>query len=374
MKSLEKVKHTLFRSWYTLDNLEDRIYHIILDVAVFMSVPTIVFGVILHMPRPSIIMSVAILLYLVVLQYVTMRHPKYSDLCRLLLVLGMNLVFLPVCYFTAGGLHSGMILFFATGFVLCGLLLRGKTAGIVFTLSLVVMELALILSVRYPEFVEPMTPEQHLSDAETSLIIVGTSLFAVTGLLLRSYAQERDSNVELMQKLRDMSVMDALSGLYNRRELFRRLEVMYGDIPKERTETLSLEGRYIAMFDLDNFKTLNDTYGHGFGDTVLVSVSKVLHDMVKPENGEMSARYGGEEFVSILCAPSQEEAYARVNQARLEIMALRWEEHPEVGVSVSGGLIACEDHEDLTQALHDVDDLLYKAKAAGKNQVYCADE
>ena len=374
MKSFEKIKHTLFRSWYTLDNLEDRIYHIILDVAVFMSVPTIVFGIILHMPRPSIIMSVAILLYLIVLQYVTMRHPKYADLCRLLLVLGMNLVFMPVCYFTAGGLHSGMILFFAVGFVLCGLLLRGKTAGIVFTVSLVVMELALILSVRYPEFVEPMTAEQHLSDSETSLIIVGTSLFAVTGLLLRSYAQERDSNVELMQKLRDMSVMDALSGLYNRRELFRRLEVMYGDIPKERTETLSLEGRYIAMFDLDNFKMLNDTYGHGFGDTVLVSVANVLHGMVKPENGEMSARYGGEEFVSILCAPSREEAYARVNQARLEIMALRWEEHPEVGVSISGGLIACEDHDDLTQALHDVDELLYKAKAAGKNQVCCVDQ
>ena len=371
---MDKIRHTLFRSWYTLDNLEDRIYHIILDVAVFMSVPTIVFGIILHMPRPSIIMSVAILLYLIVLQYVTMRHPKYADLCRLLLVLGMNLVFMPVCYFTAGGLHSGMILFFAAGFVLCGLLLRGKTAGIVFTLSLVVMELALILSVRYPEFVEPMTAEQHLSDSETSLIIVGTSLFAVTGLLLRSYAQERDSNVELMQKLRDMSVMDALSGLYNRRELFRRLEVMYGDIPKERTETLSLEGRYIAMFDLDNFKMLNDTYGHGFGDTVLVSVANVLHGMVKPENGEMSARYGGEEFVSILCAPSREEAYARVNQARLEIMALRWDEHPEVGVSISGGLIACEDHVNLTQALHDVDKLLYKAKAAGKNQVCCADQ
>ena len=100
LNSLEKIKHTLFRSWYTLDNLEDRIYHIILDVAVFMSVPTIVFGIILHMPRPSIIMSVAILLYLIVLQYVTMRHPKYADLCRLLLVLGMNLVFLPVCFFT----------------------------------------------------------------------------------------------------------------------------------------------------------------------------------------------------------------------------------------------------------------------------------
>ncbi|MBR4472554.1 MAG: GGDEF domain-containing protein [Oscillospiraceae bacterium] len=369
MNALEKIKHTLFRSWYTLETLEDRIYHIILDVAVFMSVPTVIFGIIQHMPGPSVVMSVAILVFLIIIQFVTMRCPKYADLCRMLLVLGMNLVFLPVCFFTAGGLYSGMILFFATGFVLCGLLLRGKTAGIVFTLTLVVMELALILSVRFPEFVEPMTPEQHLLDAETALILVGTSLFAVTGLLLRSYAEERDRNVELMQKLRDLSVMDALSGLYNRRELFRRLEVMYGDIPKERTETLSVDGRYLAMFDIDNFKTLNDTYGHGFGDTVLVSVANVLRDMVKRENGELSARYGGEEFVSILRAPSREEAYARVNQAREEIMSLSWEEFPAVRVSISGGLIACEDHADLTQALHDVDDLLYKAKAAGKNQV-----
>ena len=369
MNALEKIKHTLFRSWYTLETLEDRIYHIILDVAVFMSVPTVIFGIIQHMPGPSVVMSVAILVFLIIIQFVTMRCPKYADLCRMLLVLGMNLVFLPVCFFTAGGLHSGMILFFATGFVLCGLLLRGKTAGIVFTLTLVVMELALILSVRFPEFVEPMTPEQHLLDAETALILVGTSLFAVTGLLLRSYAEERDRNVDLMQKLRDLSVMDALSGLYNRRELFRRLEVMYGDIPKERTETLSVDGRYLAMFDIDNFKTLNDTYGHGFGDTVLVSVANVLRDMVNPENGELSARYGGEEFVSILRAPSREEAYARVNQAREEIMSLSWEEFPSVRVSISGGLISCEDHADLTQALHDVDDLLYKAKAAGKNQV-----
>ena len=106
LKKFENIKHILFRSWYSLDNLEDRIYHIILDVAIFMSVPTIIFGIILHMPRPSIIISVAILLFLTVLQYVTMRHPKYSDLCRMLLVLGMNLVFLPVCFFGSGSLTA----------------------------------------------------------------------------------------------------------------------------------------------------------------------------------------------------------------------------------------------------------------------------
>lgn len=371
---MEKIKHVLFRSWYSLETLEDRIYHIILDVAVFMSVPTVVFGIVLHMPRASVIMSIAILLFLIVLQFVTIRFPKYSDLCRLLLVLGMNLVLMPVCFFSSGGLHSGMILFFATAFVLCGLLLRGRTAGIVFTLSLVVMELTLILSVRFPQFVEPMTAEQHLLDAQTSLFVVATALFAITSLILRSYAHERDQNVELMQKLRTLSTVDALSGLYNRRELFRRLEVMYGNKPKARTETLALEGRYLAMFDIDNFKTLNDSYGHSFGDAVLVSVSQVLRDMIRPENGELSSRYGGEEFVSILCASSREEAYSRVDRARQEILSLRWEEYPDVRVSISGGLISCEDHPDLTRALHDVDALLYRAKAAGKNQIFLPDE
>ena len=366
---MEKIIHVLFRSWYTLETLEDRIYHIILDVAVFMSVPTVILGIATGMPRSSIILSVAILVFLIILQFITMRYPKYSNTCRLLLVLGMNLVLMPVCYFTSGGLHSGMVLFFLTGFVLVGLLLRGKVGGAVFALSLVVMELALLASYRYPELVAPMTPEQHLTDTQTALIITGMSVYAVTGLILRSYAKERATNVELMDKLRELSTVDALSGLYNRRELFRRLEVMYGSAPKERTETLAREGRYLAMFDVDNFKTLNDTYGHSFGDTVLVSVSKVLQDMVRPEAGELSSRYGGEEFVSLLCASSLEEAYARTDKARQDIAELRWEDFPDVRVSISGGLISCEDHPDLTQVLHDVDALLYKAKAAGKNRI-----
>ena len=368
---MEKIKHTLFRSWYTLETLEDRIFHIILDVAVFMSFPTVILGIVLKMPRSSVILSVAILIYLIILQFITMRYPKYSDACRLLMVLGMNLVLMPFCFFSSGGLYSGMVLFFLAGFVLCGLLLRGKLGGTVFAVSLLVMLITVALSVRFPHLVAPMTPEQHLVDTETSLVITGMSVYAVTTLLMREYAQERQRNVELMEKLRELSVVDALSGLYNRRELFRRLDVMYDDSLKERTEKLNRKNSYIAMFDLDNFKKLNDTYGHGFGDTVLVSVSNVLQNMINPKNGELSARYGGEEFISVLSAPSRDEAYARVDKARQEIMALRWEEQPQVRITISGGLISCEDHPDLTQALHDVDALLYKAKAAGKNQICC---
>ena len=194
-------------------------------------------------------------------------------------------------------------------------------------------------------------------------------MYSIVLLILRSYNEERRQNEVLLQKLRDLSVTDMLSGLYNRRELFRRLEVMYGSATRERRETLTLDERYIAMFDVDNFKKLNDTCGHSFGDSVLVSVSKVLHDMVWPEAGELTARYGGEEFVSILKAGSLDEAYCRADEARQQIAQLSWKEHPEIRIGISGGLIACEDHPDLTGALHDVDALLYQAKAAGKNRI-----
>ena len=366
---MEKIKRVLFRSWYVLETLEDRIYHIILDVAVFISVISVAAGLLQRLPANSMLMTVMILLYLIVIQYITMRHPKYAKACRVALLLGFNLVLFPLCFFASGGIYSGMILFYLIGLSLCAMLVRGNAGGTIFVVSLLALELSITLSGRFPQLVQPMTPKQHLSDMKVTLLLTSLALYTMFILILRSYSQERRQNEELMEKLRTLSVRDALSGLYNRRELFRRMELMYGGAPKERTETLSRAGHYIAMFDVDNFKKINDTYGHSVGDKALVSVSGVLRDMVDPKAGELTARYGGEEFVSVLSASSLDEAFERVDRARQQISELRWEELPGVSISISGGLICCDDHPDLTQAMHDADELLYKAKAAGKNRI-----
>ena len=331
-------------------------------------------GLLQGQPVSAILSTALILLYLIILQFITMRHPKYSNICRMLLILGMNLVLFPIHFYTSGGIHSGMRLFYLAGLVLCAMLVYGKTGSALFLVSLLVMEASIALTTIFPQLVLPMTEKQHLTNMLSTLLLASVALYSMFALIMRSYAEERKRNGELVQKLRDLSIMDALSGLYNRRELFRRLEVMYGDVPKERTETLTREGRYIAMFDVDGFKKHNDTYGHSIGDEVLVSVSKVLHDMARPQDGELTARYGGEEFVSILSAKSMQEACARVDRARKQITELRWAEHPSVSISISGRLIACGDHPDLTQAMRDVDELLYRAKAAGKNRICCAGE
>lgn len=366
---LEKVKHFLFRSWFTLDTLHERIYHLVLDVIVFVSVISVIMGLFQHPPVQSMISISLILLFLIVLQFITIRYPRYSNTCRLVLVIGLNFVLFPFCFFASGGIHSGMILFYLAGLYLCAILLKGEFGRIIFAASLIWMIATIILAQHFPQLMPEVTSLQHYQVVRMTLILAGIAIYSLTVLILMSYDNERRQNEKLLETLQQLSIKDVLSGLYNRRELFRRLEVMYGGQEKKRTETLTREGRYIAMFDIDDFKKLNDTYGHSFGDQVLVSVSKVLNDMALQKNGELTARYGGEEFVSIISAPGMDRAFERVNAARLEIQKLRWDDAPRVRVTISGGLISCQDHPDLTQAMHDVDELLYKAKAAGKNQI-----
>lgn len=370
---MDKIRHVLFRSWFELDTLEDRIYHIILDVAVFATVITLAAEIILRFPVSTIISPALILLYLIIIQFITMRYPNYSRVCRILLVVGMNLVLFPVSLFVTGGIYGGTILFFLCGLLLCAILLGDKWGTIAFLISLLVMEASITISITFPQLVQDMSERQHLLHIKVSLILAGLAIYSIMLLILRSYYTERDHNEQLMGKLRDLSVKDTLTGLFNRGELFRRLEVMYNQERRERTESLTRTGHYIAMFDVDDFKKFNDTYGHSFGDAALTSVSEVLGNMVHTDRGELTSRYGGEEFVCILAAESMDEAFRRIDEARQTIADLRWEELPDVHVTISGGLISCEDHPDLTQAMHDVDVLLYQAKAAGKNQI-CVEE
>ena len=148
---MNKLKYFLFRSWYELDSLENRIYHIILDVAVFVSVASVAAGLLLHSPRRAVLSSALILLFLIVLQTITMRLPQYSEPCRIIMVYGFNLLLLPISFFASGGIYSGEILFFLLGMAMCAVLVRGSFGGITFLISAFVMELVILFSVHFPQ-------------------------------------------------------------------------------------------------------------------------------------------------------------------------------------------------------------------------------
>ena len=162
---------------------------------------------------------------------------------------------------------------------------------------------------------------------------------------------------EANRKLRSLSLTDPVTGLWNRRAFEARLETEIFRAQRTRTPLMLL------LCDIDNFKSLNDTFGHPYGDEVLQKVSAVLLRAIRAE--DVAVRYGGEEFAMILpqCDPEGAESlYVRI-AGMLE--RVRWTHR---GVTLSIGAAAFHTAATSDQLLDRADTAMYRAKRAGKNR------
>jgi diguanylate cyclase (GGDEF)-like protein len=157
-----------------------------------------------------------------------------------------------------------------------------------------------------------------------------------------------------------LSRTDPLTGLMNRRAF---VEVI----------AATQEPYVLALFDIDRFKAINDTYGHGVGDHVLIEVSHMLHDAFGREN--TVARLGGEEFGVVLKRADKEEAVATVDLFRERLAGhMFMVGGVEVPVTISAGVSQSTGKFTYSMLLTNADKALYLAKASGRNRVVHADE
>lgn len=160
-------------------------------------------------------------------------------------------------------------------------------------------------------------------------------------------------------QLKTFALTDALTGLYNRRYALEKLEA---EILKDQ------EALAVILLDIDNFKAVNDTYGHSRGDSVLKEVSQALLRVANPE--DTVARYGGEEFLVVLVGLSLDQLAQRSKMILEMVSSLHFTED-KLKVTISGG-VCVVGHESIDQIIHIADDNLYRAKALGKNRI-CKD-
>ncbi|MCD1259649.1 GGDEF domain-containing protein [Paenibacillus athensensis] len=208
-----------------------------------------------------------------------------------------------------------------------------------------------------------------LYDLLANVFILCGGYFVERGIVSRGVAlvnhltKTIQSEQELLVKtvvMDKLSKTDALTELYNHKTFHEYLDKL---VEHNAESPFPL---HLAVMDIDNFKTINDTWGHAVGDIVLRRVAQQISELISPS--EIIARYGGEEFALIFTEKPLEEAFATVEKIRLAIHGIA---HPEMDgrqVSVSIGLTSYVQGQSKSDLFAESDALLYTAKRCGKNQ------
>ena len=200
-----------------------------------------------------------------------------------------------------------------------------------------------------------MTEAQETSENDTSLSKVPLVSRLATFISATSLELE-----EMNQKLQSAAITDGMTRLYNRAETQRRIE--------QNLENIKNENFSLIMMDIDNFKQVNDTYGHQIGDEVLIALANILLNEQTRVYGKISAgRWGGEEFMLVLSNTDISTASLIADLIR---HCFENTSFPTIrSQTISVGVTQANSKDTLDSLCTRVDTALYRAKKSGKNRV-----
>ncbi len=163
------------------------------------------------------------------------------------------------------------------------------------------------------------------------------------------------------KKLEKMALTDPLTGVYNRHAFDIIIGQVLKDVVRNKTD-ISL-----IMFDIDNFKDTNDTFGHNAGDAVLENITKTTNSCLR--SSDVICRWGGEEFLILLKQCNMHEAFNIAEKIRTAVdKTTAFYEGKEINVTISLGVAQYKDMESEDSLFRRVDKALYEAKNQGRNR------
>jgi diguanylate cyclase (GGDEF)-like protein len=191
----------------------------------------------------------------------------------------------------------------------------------------------------------------------TTFVLAST---AIVGLLVRAVQQREVQLVEANGRLEDLSQRDPLTDLFNRRHLFKRLEL-------ELARTRRGHPLSVVMIDLDHFKGVNDAHGHLHGDALLREIASALAASTRVT--DVAGRYGGDEFLVVLPDTEADQARTTAERLRAAVRDSASRFSPARPVTASVGVSVAADRDTVASLLRRADENAYRAKEAGGDRV-----
>jgi diguanylate cyclase (GGDEF)-like protein len=237
--------------------------------------------------------------------------------------------------------------------------------------TIIITSVATIVSYSFLTLIQPVLRTGiTITDHFTMVAMLSIATIVIIGIMERgleiagdyrqSIANQQDLLVKntLMEKL---TKTDSLTGMYNQISFHQFLDEL---LAHHAQFHFSIQ---MAILDLDNFKQVNDTYGHRAGDDVLKQISELIKNEITPD--DFAARYGGEEFIILFVGKPKKKTVRLVEEIRKKIESIPFRVLEGQCVTVSIGLQEYEANTGKESFFEKADSLLYDAKRNGKNQV-----
>lgn len=272
----------------------------------------------------------------------------------LLILAVCNFIEFPVMYCIYGPARLGYMILGIVGIVLfLGKKWRIFGAGLVIIFD----EIIIFLKLTNSKIIFLKTVEESSVAALMDFFIAGVSIAVMIIILLSQYEKQQRELQELTEELKEMVNRDPLTQLFNRRYLTEYID------DKIRIGNCEFA---IVLLDIDNFKAINDRYGHVYGDETL----QAFADIMKKEicgNG-IAARFGGEEFMLVFDYTDKQKIKEILNQIAIDFEQFGLETK-KIALSFSGGVEVFQNEDRIIKLFNAADEKLYCAKHRGKNQV-----
>ncbi|MRH44547.1 diguanylate cyclase [Aquibacillus halophilus] len=289
-------------------------------------------------------------------------HEKYINKITKVTFIIIIYLFVPIAWITSGGSNSLSIAYLFLICITINFLFQGKFR-LFCNFSIIFLFFTLIyVEKKYSSVFAVHDPEVYFKDMLLQIPFTLILASLLLKLFSDAYRHEKETlekyTILLNQKnieLEKIAVTDDLTGQYNRRFMINSLE----KLEKERTQLV------VIILDVDNFKYVNDNYGHAVGDSVLRKLVNNIVEVVG-ENGVVG-RYGGDEFMVLLSNTNLDEGKQVANKLLQKTNNLHFDQGFKI--TVSGGIALFDGENSIDEVLKNADQLLYEVKSSGKNNI-----
>lgn len=285
--------------------------------------------------------------------YFLSRKMRRHNLAAIISILFVSLILLPGFSLLNGGTRSGILYYYFVASGAIVIILRGVKRIVFFFLNLLSYICLLIIEYAFPEYI---IYSKSRSVAYSDLVLDSIIVMVMLTVMYLSIVRHYDAEHKRVNQLLDI---DELSNCFNRRYFGKRLDQL---IKANQTKGNIFS---IIIIDVDDFKDINDRYGHTAGDVLITEIG----DFLKSNLSDIFcvARYGGDEFIILMPDVSLSAGVSIADELCRKCRNKKWVNGQQT-ITVSIGVIEYEEGIK-DNIIQEVDNRLYAAKNAGKNQI-----